>query len=430
MKKYKLLRDWTSFKANDIVELDEETAKALMIAETVVEYDEAAEKALKVSEDAKNASIKSAVQEAVSKALSNVEGTDMRLHVEVTREEADKGFESLGEQIQAVKAFSKTGVRDDRFEAVARKAASGMSETIDEDGGFLVDPDISKDLVSRMYDTGILVSRTQTVEVSGNGLVWREVQDYNRVAGSHAVQVYWTEEAGDKTKSAPKFNEREMRLRKLAGLVYLTDELIEDAPAITSFVGNAFVNEFGFALDSAVMNGTGAGMPLGYRLSDAMVTVAKEGSQTQDTIVEKNVTKMYSRMPARSVASAIWLVSNTAWTQLPGMTVGEQPVFLNPSGDIKEAPGGFLYGRPVVQSEHCEVLGDLGDIQFVNLNDYITIRKGMLKTDTSIHVRFVQDETALRLVLRVNGQPLQSSKITPAKGTAYESSFVQLAERS
>jgi len=221
-----------------------------------------------------------------------------------------------------------------------------------------------------------------------------------------------------------------MRLRKLAGLVYLTDELIEDAPAITSFVGNAFVNEFGFALDSAVMNGTGAGMPLGYRLSDAMVTVAKEGSQTQDTIVEKNVTKMYSRMPARSVASAIWLVSNTAWTQLPGMTVGEQPVFLNPSGDIKEAPGGFLYGRPVVQCEHCEVLGDLGDIQFVNLNDYITIRKGMLKTDTSIHVRFVQDETALRLVLRVNGQPLQSSKITPAKGTAYESSFVQLAERS
>ena len=139
---------------------------------------------------------------------------------------------------------------------------------------------------------------------------------------------------------------------------------------------------------------------------------------------------MVARVPGSLQAGCAWLINNDAWHQLPGMTVGDQPVFLNPSGDIQSAPGGFLYGKPVLMCEHCETLGDLGDIQLVNLIEYMLIRKGMLQTDVSIHVRFVQDETAYRFVLRVNGQPIWSSSVTPFKGSASLSPFVQLAERT
>jgi len=129
-------------------------------------------------------------------------------------------------------------------------------------------------------------------------------------------------------------------------------------------------------------------------------------------------------------AGAVWLINQDVFPQLPLMSIGDAPVFLGPGNDIKAAPGGMLLGHPVMMSEHCSTLGDLGDIQYVNLGEYILIRKGMLKTDTSIHVKFTTDETAFRFVMRLNGQPLPSDKITPAKGTKYQSPFIQLAERA
>jgi len=430
MKKYKMLKAWRDFGVGDVVELDEDTAKALIMAETIEEYDEVAETQKAADAAARDATIKSAVQSAVMEALKNAEGSHdgVRVRVQVTHEEADDGFGSLGEQLAAVKEFAATGKRDDRFEGASRKAAYGANETIDEDGGFLVDPDIQNELSERLYETGMLLSRTRAVNVSGNGLVWKELKDYDRT--SRPVTIYWTEEAGDKTKSNPKFAEREMRLRKLAGLFYGTDELLEDVTALGSMAEGWFTQEFGFELDRVIMNGTGAGQPLGYRNSGAIVNVAKVAAQTADTINATNVSQMYARMPAYLQGGAVWLLNQDCFAQLPTMTIGDQPVWLAPSMSIKEAPGGMLLGKAALFSEHCETLGDLGDIQYVNLNEYILIRKGLLKMDTSIHVRFVQDETAFRFVLRVNGQPAWSSKVTPAKGTAYQSPFIQLAERS
>lgn len=430
MKQYRLLKKWRDFSEGDIVELEEETAKALMLAETIEEYDEKAEAAKAADAEAQEATIKSAVQDAVSEALKNVDSSKdgVRVRFEVSHEEADDGFKNLGDQLKAIKEFAATGKIDKRQEGAARKAASGANELIDANGGFLVDPDIMSELSTRMMETGILVSRTNTIEVSGDGLVWKERKDYDRT--DRSVDVYWTEEAGEITSSKAAYAQREMRLRKLAGLYYSTAELDQDAPALAGMVESWFITEFGFALDSAVMNGTGAGQPLGYRNSSAIVEVAKESGQTADTITDGNVSAMFARMPANLIGGAVWLINNDAWNQLPQMTTGDQPVFLAPSMSIQEAPGGMLLGRPVLICEHCETLGDAGDIQFVNLGEYILARKGMIQSAVSSHVRFIYDENAYKWTLRCNGQPKWSNKMTPVNGTAYISPFVQLAERA
>jgi hypothetical protein len=50
----------------------------------------------------------------------------------------------------------------------------------------------------------------------------------------------------------------------------------------------------------------------------------------------------------------------------------------------------------------------------------------------SIHVRFEYDESVFRFVLRIDGQPVRASVLTPYKGgaTATQSHFVALAERA
>jgi HK97 family phage major capsid protein len=108
---------------------------------------------------------------------------------------------------------------------------------------------------------------------------------------------------------------------------------------------------------------------------------------------------------------------------------GGVPVYL-PAGGLSASPYSSLFGRPVIPVEYCATVGDLGDIALVDLGQYQAIDKGVLKTATSIHVRFDYNETAFRFVFRFDGQPAWKSALTPFKGSNTLSPFVALAERA
>jgi HK97 family phage major capsid protein len=78
-------------------------------------------------------------------------------------------------------------------------------------------------------------------------------------------------------------------------------------------------------------------------------------------------------------------------------------------------------------------LGDKGDIILADLaGGYILAEKGGISSDMSIHVKFIYDESVFRFVLRVDGQPVRASSVTPFKGgaTSTLSHFVTLNERA
>ena len=51
------------------------------------------------------------------------------------------------------------------------------------------------------------------------------------------------------------------------------------------------------------------------------------------------------------------------------------------------------------------------------MSQYILIDKGGVQSASSIHVRFVNDETVFRFVYRVDGLPIWQSPLTPFKGS-------------
>ena len=105
------------------------------------------------------------------------------------------------------------------------------------------------------------------------------------------------------------------------------------------------------------------------------------------------------------------------------------PVYM-PAGGASESPYSTLFGRPVVPIEHCPTVGDTGDIMLCDFSKYKAIDKGGMKSDISIHVRYVYDESCFRFVYRFDGQPVLSSATTPYKGTNTVSHFVKLNERT
>ncbi len=354
-----------------------------------------------------------------------------------SRREDREQFSSFGEQMSAV---MRAGMPGGQVDPRLFNAATGLGESVSSDGGFLVQQDFSSVLLEEVFNTGVLASRCNRIPISGNsnGIKIPGFDETSRASTRFGgVVAYWKDEAAQKTASKPKFRMIELNLKKLIGLCYATDELIQDAAALESYIQRSFVSEFGFQVDDAIINGTGAGTPLGILQSGCLVSVGKETGQDAATILAENVIKMYSRMFASSLSSAEWYINQNILPQLLTMSVavgtGGIPVYLPPGNTLVNAPGGALLGRPVTPIEQAATLGTQGDIIFADLkNGYIMAEKGGIQSDMSIHVQFIYDESVFRFVLRVDGQPVRASALTPYKGGsgATQSHFITLDTRA
>ena len=341
----------------------------------------------------------------------------------------EKRFSSFGEQLMAAYRAAMPGGKVD--ERLSTRAASGLNETTPSDGGFLVQQDFVTELLKKTYETGILASKVKKIPIStnANGMKINAIDEDSRANGSRwgGVQTYWEGEADEITASKPKFRQMELSLKKLTGLCYATDELLQDAAALEAVIRQAFAEEFGFKIDDAILSGSGEGEPLGILNSGAIVTVAKEASQT-DTITVENLIKMWNRLWSRSRANAVWYINQELEPYLYTLKIGDKPVYI-PAGGLSEKPYGTLFGRPVVPIEQCSAAGEVGDIILADIGQYLLIDKGGIKSASSIHVRFLYDENVFRFIYRVDGKPIWTKPLTPYKGSATVSPFVTLAKR-
>lgn len=341
----------------------------------------------------------------------------------------EKRFSSFGEQLMAAYRAAMPGGKVD--ERLSTRAASGLNETTPSDGGFLVQQDFVTELLKRTYETGILASKVKKIPIStnANGMKINAIDEDSRANGSRwgGVQTYWEGEADEITASKPKFRQMELSLKKLTGLCYATDELLQDAAALEAVIRQAFAEEFGFKIDDAILSGSGEGEPLGILNSGAIVTVAKEASQT-DTITVENLIKMWNRLWSRSRANAVWYINQELEPYLYTLKIGDKPVYI-PVGGLSEKPYGTLFGRPVVPIEQCSAAGEVGDIILADIGQYLLIDKGGIKSASSIHVRFLYDENVFRFIYRADGKPIWTKPLTPYKGSATVSPFVTLAKR-
>jgi len=207
---------------------------------------------------------------------------------------------------------------------------------------------------------------------------------------------YWLDEAALKTASQPKFRTMEFTPNKVIVLCYATDELLQDVAMLEAIIKQGFAEEIAFALDDAIVRGTGAGRPLGLLASGAKVAVAKEAGQAADTIVYSNIRKMWARLHPACRKDAVWLINVDAepelWQMSLAIGTGGSAVFM-PGAGASAAPYSTLMGRPIVPTEAAATLGDEGDIILFSPSQYCIVDKGSTDVQMSIHIRFQYDES-------------------------------------
>lgn len=352
------------------------------------------------------------------------------------------GFGSLGEFAKEVVKSRKNGsvtpLLGQRYshETVV-KAATGMGELVGSDGGFLVPPQFASAIFERVYAEQNLLAKTDQYTVTGNSMVFPRNAESTRATGSRwgGVRAYWVQEGDTITASKPTFGRLELQLHKLACLARVTSELLEDSgTALGTYLNRVFPAEISFLANNAIYRGTGAGQPLGLLNADCRVEVAKETGQPAATILPANIEKMWARrFKGAGGGNYAWFINQDVTPQLGLMHqdvgTGGQLVYMPPGG-LSAAPYATLKGAPVMEIEFASTLGTVGDIALVDLSQYVTISKGGMNSEVSMHLYFDTDEQAFRVTFRLDGQPWWPSALTPFQGSNTQSPVILLATRS
>lgn len=456
----KLLRAYGDKPVGEVIETDEAVARALITGGIAEEATQVAEGVLGAVQSAEIARSLDGFAKTIADQFKKTDDELRKLRpdmgrVDATESEDDKklptgGFRSLGHFAHdQFRGFNRGGgdpnsfarmneyrTLVDRVHAgnVTRGTATGMSESIDPDGGNLVPTMYSTQIWERARQQEMLSERVGMIPISGNTMSMPANAESSRVDGSRdgGIQGYWEGEADQYVKSKPTTRKIELKLKKLTLLSWATNELLEDSSgALDAYLMRSASRELVFKTNTALYSGTGSGIPQGAMNAPAKVVVAAESAQGAATIVSTNIIKMWARLYAGCRPNAVWFINQDIEPQLAKMAIATgtssgQLVYMPPTG-LSNTVYATLQGRPVVPLEQCSTLGTEGDIMLADYTQFVGIKKASgMSQAVSIHLRFDYDETVFKWSLRMDAECAWQSALTPFKGTNTQSPIITL----
>lgn len=411
--------------------LTDEEAKLTAQLETL-RKDAAKQELRKKSED-----IKAFAKGAGRVTSAGVPGVRIGRQRMAIEDDPNRGFKSLAHFAARVFDSGQNPRGDDMLMQVA--AGTGMTQSVNSEGGVLVPPGFSKNIWERvLVQSNSLLSDCDriTIDQGVESVTVPAINETSRADGSRmgGIRGYWKGELTQMAESRPQFREVKLTPHELYVFIYISDKLLRNAPATASrIIERGAAEEIRFKIGDAIINGDGLGKPRGIIGHDATVSVAKESGQGAATIVPANIRKMMSRLHINFRDGAKWYVNQDVLPVMEAMEfavgVGGVPAYMPPGG-MADAPYSRLYGRPVVPIEYAATVGTVGDIILANLQGYAAAVKGFVDSAYSIHLKFDYAQTAYRVIFEMDGQPWLNSAITPYKGTNTTSPVVTLATRA
>ena len=342
-------------------------------------------------------------------------------------------FTNIGDICLAIKEEARPTANPRRTELLRKleNVRSFQNSFGSEDpgaGGFLIPEIMRSELLELAIEESIVRSRATVIPMSTLRVPIPTVDDTSHVSSLFGgVTYYWAEESSSLPESQATFGKVVLDAKKLVGFFKVPNELLADAPAFSAWFDNRIPMGLAWAEDVAFLTETGAGTPEGIISGPGYVQVARGGS---NTISWTNLVNMYSRMLPQSLNSAVWIASHDAFPQIATLSQTNPGIWLGgwAARDASDAPPVNIMGRPVFWTEKVPKLGSVGDISFVDLSYYLVGDRQAVAVSASEHFAFQNDQTAYRIIERVDGRPWLQTPLTPHnQSTATLSAYVGLA---
>ncbi|WP_310445924.1 phage major capsid protein [Thiobacillus sp.] len=280
------------------------------------------------------------------------------------------------------------------------------------DGGYAVPVQAAEEIL--MPTVGALLPYCRQIPLTSGSSIGMPL-DAATPFSDAGIVCAWEDEGAVLPQQKPKLDMTSFSLKKLIALVPVTDQLLEDSDALAAYLPLAMQTAVTRKVNDAIINGTGAGTALGILKSGAVITVAKEGGQAADSIVDANIANMLDR--AIDPMSSIWVMNPRCYGHASSFLAGF------------DGPTRTLAGLPIVTTDSCPELGEFGDLILADMAWYLAVLKTP-QLNSSMHLWFDQDMTAFRLTFRMDGSPAIVAPVTPPNSPVTRSHFVALAQRA
>lgn len=345
----------------------------------------------------------------------------------------DREFKNSAEYFQTIWHNAN---RTADMQAKLTRVRNAFSSTVPSEGGFLIPETLRSEMLAVALESSVVRQRARVIPMETLRVPFPAIDATSNVSSVYGGVVgYWTEEGAALTASQAAFSRIVLDAKKLTAYTEVPNELISDsAISFQAFLDQIFPEALNFYEDIAFLKGSGVGEPLGALAAgnNSVIAVPKESGQVAATIVWENIVKMYSRMLPSSLDRAVWVCSIDTFPELATMALsvgtGGSAIWLN---NGVQGPPMTILGRPVVFTEKApSLLGTQGDISFVDFGFYLIGDRQVMSAMSSPHFKFQNDQTAYRIIQRVDGQPWLQSAVTPQNNGAPLSPFVQLATRA
>ena len=155
-----------------------------------------------------------------------------------------------------------------------------LSESVDQDGGYLVPEEFEKQIITGLDEVNVLRSLAKVIPTHHD----RKIP----ISVGHSVAT-WTAENAAYTESNPTFGQKQIDAVKLTDLVRVSIELLQDSEFdLESYIAAEFARAFGIAEEQAFCVGTGTNQPTGIFTANGGtvgVTAAAANAITLDEII-------------------------------------------------------------------------------------------------------------------------------------------------
>ena len=326
------------------------------------------------------------------------------------------GWGNFGEMLYATR-FDRT---DKRLEKRAMSAGTGS------EGGFLV-PELFADKILQVTaDEAIFLPRCQKIgggREHPDAIINIPALDHSGTKGVAAgVDVAWVGEGSAKTETSPVFANVKLEPSEVAAYVVVTDKLLANTTAASVVVSRLLKQALLLEIENCILQGTGAGQPLGIIGCAAEIVITRTGAAA---VEYADMTAMLSRARLGSGRDFIWVISQTVLDQLLTDEDTGGSVIWHPDATTSPFPGRYL-GIPIFVNSGSPVLGAKGDVILVNLNDYVERRGRDVIVQADPYTHFTSDKTQIRALTSIDGQPWETSPMILQDAVTTVSSFIIL----
>jgi len=303
-----------------------------------------------------------------------------------------------------------------------------LQEAVGAAGGFLVPIEYKPELFQKAYEASIVRPRATVLPMTVTQLQMPSLDQTILPAAPLSaffggLRFFWTEEGAPKTLTDMDFKLIDLIVHEYSGYLPVTNRLIADsAISLETLIRTQFGKCAAGYEDWHYLNGNGVGQPQGVISAGATIQPTRDTANCIDWDDIKRM--LHAFQPG---ANGVWVAHICTMEQLMAMqdATGHNMWVPNMRDGIPEK----LMGYPLIFTEKVPNLGTKGDINLCDFSYYLIGDREQPTIDSSIHYKFVENQTVFRLSARVDGKPWLTAPIRlMPDGTTSISPFVSLSE--